>query len=264
MALRLALLLAVLFFGAMNLLLWRAEYGGARHAGGEVPVSRVVGLILNAPDDSPLAIFRRGERLGSVRWFPQVLEDPAAAGEFEPEGIVRGKQGYKLSLDGNLFGDEAALRLRFNGHVSLRRDRSWQELRLRAGFRPRYLEVEADAASRRLTLVREDGGEREEFSYPFEQLQQPQRILADLGGVGWLALLGGGLRLPEAKSLATAVQAEAGLDWLRVGEARLRVYRLELRGPDRHEAVLHVSRAGEILKVRLPGQVSLVHDSLAP
>lgn len=264
MALRFALLLALLFFGVMNVLLWRAEYGGARHAGGEVPVARVVGLILNAPDDSPLAIFRRGERLGSVRWLPQVLEEPAAAGEFEPEGIVRGKQGYKLNLDGNLFGDEAALRLRFNGHVTLHPDRSWQELHLRAGFRPLYFEVQADAASRRVKLTREDAGEREEFDYSLEQLPQPQRLLADLGGVGWLALLGGGLRLPEAKSLATSIKAGAGLDWLRVGEARLRVYRLELHGPDRHEAVIHVSRAGEILKVQLPGQVSLIHDSLVP
>lgn len=264
MVLRLAFVLALLFFGVMNVLLWRAEHGGARHAGGEVPVARVAGLILNAPDDSPLAIFRRGERLGSVRWFPQVLEEPAAAGEFEPEGIVRGRQGYKLNLDGNLFGDEAALRIRFNGHVTLARDRSWQDLRLRAGLRPLFFEVEADAATRRLKLIREEAGGREEFGYPLEQLQQPQRILADLGGVGWLALLGGGLRLPEAKSLAGSVDATAGLDWLRVGEARLRVYRLEVHGPDRQQAVIFVSRAGEILKVQLPGQVSLIHDSLVP
>lgn len=264
MALRLALLLALAFFGAMNVLLWRAEYGGARHTGGEVPVSRVVGLILNAPDDSPLALFRRGERLGSVRWYPQVLEDPPSGGEFEPEGIVRGRQGYKLSLDGNLFGDDPALRMRFNGHVTLDRDRSWRDLRMRTGFRPLYFEVEADAASRQFKVTREDAGEREVFSYSFSQLQQPQRILADLGGVGWLALLGAGRRLPEAKSLAGAIRAEAGLDWLRVGEARLRVYRLEVHGPDRQQAVIYVSRAGEILKVQLPGQVSLIHDSLVP
>ncbi|MFN0068977.1 MAG: hypothetical protein ACKVYV_15235 [Limisphaerales bacterium] len=264
MGLRLALLLALLFFGTMNVLLWRAEYGGARHAGGGVPVARVVGLILNAPDDSPLALFRRGERLGSIRWFPQVLEEPAAAGEFEPEGIVRGRQGYKLNLDGNLFGDEAALRLRFNGHVTLDRDRSWRELRVRTGFRPLYFEVEADAASRQFQVTREDAGERAVFSYPFAQLAQPQRILADLGGLGWLALMGTSLRLPDAKSLADSIQAEAGLDWLRVGQARLRVYRLEVRGPDRQQAVIYVSRAGEILKAQLPGQVSLIHDSLVP
>lgn len=259
---RLALVLAAAFFAVMNVLLWRAEFGGARHSGGGVPVARVTGLILNAPDDSPMALLRHGERLGSLRWFPQVLEE-APAGEFAPEGFTRGRQGWKLNFDGNLFGEAAGLRLRFSGHVTLAPDRSWQDLQLRAGARPLYVEITADAAERRLRLAREDGGEREEFHYTFDQLRQPQRVLADLG-LGWLALLGSGARLPDLQAAAAAVETEARLDWLRVGEARLRVYRLAVRLPERQQAVLYVSRAGEILKVQLPGQIHLIHDALVP
>ena len=262
MALRLALALAAVFFAVMNVLLWRAEYGGARHTGGGVPVARVTGLILNAPDDSPMALLRHGERLGSLRWFPQVLGE-APAGEFAPEGFTRGRQGWKLNFDGNLYGEAAGVRLRFSGHVTLAPDRGWQDFQLRAGARPLYVEITADAADRRLRLVREDGGEREVFQYTFDQLRQPQRVLADLG-LGWLALLAPGTRLPDLQAAAASLEAEAGLDWLRVGEARLRVYRLVVRGPDRQQAVLYVSRAGEILKAQLPGQLTLIHDSLVP
>lgn len=262
MALRSALVLAAAFFIVMNVLLWRAEFGGARHTGGGVPVARVTELILNAPDDSPLALLRHGERLGSLRWHPQVIEE-TPADEFAPEGFTRSRPGWKLNFDGNLFGEAAGLRLRFSGHVMLAPDRSWQDLQLRAGARPLYVEITANAADRRLRLVREDGSEREAFQYTFDQLRQPQRVLADLG-LGWLALLAPGTRLPDLQAAAAAVEAEAGLDWLRVGEARLRVYRLVVRGPDRQQAVLYVSRAGEILKAQLPGQVSLIHDSLVP
>lgn len=262
MALRLAHVFAAAFFLAMNVLLWRAEFGGGRHAGGSIPSARVAELILNAPDESPLALLRHGERLGSLRWHPQVIEEPPAGG-FAPEGFARARRGWKLNFDGNLFGEAAGLRLRYSGHVTLAPDRGWKDLQFRAGARPLYVEVAADAAERRLRLAREDGGGRETFHYTFEQLRQPQRVLADLG-LGWLALLGPGARLPDLQAAAAAVEAEAGLDWLRVGEARLRVYRLTVRLPERQQAVLYVSRAGEILKAQLPGQISLIHDSLVP
>jgi hypothetical protein len=263
MALRLALAAALLFWGVMNVLLWRSEYGGARH-GGAVPVERVLGTILTAPDDSPLAILHRGRRVGTVRWVPAVIEPPPGGGGFEPEGLVRQKQGYRLTLDGNVYGEDVDLRLRFNGQAVLGPDRTWRAFQFRAGFRPLFLDVEADATNRVLRVRREDGDATEEFRYAFDELRRPQRLLADLGGAAWLPLVLGNLRLPDPAGLAAGVRAEAAPDWLRVGEARLRVFRLTLRGPDRREAVLHVSRVGEILKVALPGQVALVHESLLP
>jgi hypothetical protein len=262
MILRLALPAAFVFWAVMNVLLWRGEHGGAR-GGGAVPVGRVLGAVLTAPDDSPLAILHRGRRVGTVRWVPGVIEPPAAS-DFAPEGLVREQRGYRLALDGNLYGEDLDLRLRFHAQATLGPDRGWRDFQFRAGFRPLFLAFEADVTNRVLLVRREEGDVKEEFRYRFEELRRPQRLLADVGGAAWLPLLLGNLRLPDAGALAAGLRAEAAPDWLRVGEARLRVFRLTLRGPDRREAVLHISRVGEILKVSLPGQVALVHESLLP
>ena len=55
---------------------------------------------------------------------------------------------------------------------------------------------------------------------------------------------------------------EARQDWLKIGHARLRVYRLEARLPGERKIVVIVSRVGEILRVQLPNEIQLLNTSL--
>ena len=65
-----------------------------------------------------------------------------------------------------------------------------------------------------------------------------------------------------ANSLALGLDWEARSDWLKVGHSRVRVYRLEARLLDKHRVVVIVSRVGEILRVELPSEITLVNDAL--
>jgi hypothetical protein len=47
-----------------------------------------------------------------------------------------------------------------------------------------------------------------------------------------------------------------------MGNARVRVYRLKLRLFDGYEASVIVSPIGEILRVDLPDEISLIHEDL--
>jgi hypothetical protein len=60
--------------------------------------------------------------------------------------------------------------------------------------------------------------------------------------------------------LAPAWQART--DWLKVSGARVRAYRLEAPLWDRHRIVIVVNRVGEIMRVELPGGLSLANDLL--
>jgi hypothetical protein len=55
---------------------------------------------------------------------------------------------------------------------------------------------------------------------------------------------------------------QARQDWLPAGRTRLRVYRLETRLLDRYRLRVYVSPVGEILRVELPGDILLQHETL--
>ena len=52
-------------------------------------------------------------------------------------------------------------------------------------------------------------------------------------------------------------------DWLKIGHAQVRVYRLQARLLDRYQIVVLVSRVGEILRVELPNGLLLVNEALS-
>ena len=64
------------------------------------------------------------------------------------------------------------------------------------------------------------------------------------------------------KDIALGLRWTARKDWLQIGSSKTRVYRLQARLLDRYQAVVMVSRVGEILRVELPGEVTLVNDAL--
>src|SRR5947208_7624859 len=60
--------LIALFWIVMNVLLWRAEFGGGREFGSAVSMEVVWQKILTAPDDSTLEISLNGKKIASCPW----------------------------------------------------------------------------------------------------------------------------------------------------------------------------------------------------
>jgi hypothetical protein len=104
MARKLSFALITLFWITMNALLWRAEFAG-KEIGAEVPVSLIWEKILTSPDDSGLAVNIAGDRVGYIRWAPNIGEE-ASTGKIadensDIEGRVKKLTGYTIHADGN-------------------------------------------------------------------------------------------------------------------------------------------------------------------
>ena len=117
MARKLSFALITLFWITMNALLWRAEFVG-KEIGAATPVSLIWQKILTSPDDSGLAVNYAGERVGYVRWAPNIGEEIAtgktANENTEIEGRVKKLTGYTIHADGNFILPEGAGRIRFD------------------------------------------------------------------------------------------------------------------------------------------------------
>ena len=105
------------FWVAMNVLLWRAEYG-SRGSGIPVPVDLVWRKILTAPDASSLTVYQDGQKTGFCEFSTSVEQAMAALDEDKPppEGIVA-RAGYQIRFDGNVSLGEFTNRLNFDGRI---------------------------------------------------------------------------------------------------------------------------------------------------
>lgn len=259
------LILAIaLFWGTMNVLLWRAEFGRGREALSDVPLGTVVDRLLNAPDPSALQILQRGTVLGSLRWIPTVLESRTSGGEDPsvPEGLVDAI-GYSLDLDLNLrAGTDGPLgRLRIMTHLDLDTNHVWQSVSVRIYQRPAIWEISAKAGGDSVRIRHEEGGNTVEQDYTARDLR------ALLGLMGASAALVPTPVLSEVERLGGATSAprirwNARNDWLRVGRSRVRTYRVEVTFLETYSVVAHLSRAGELLEVRLPEGILLSNESV--
>ena len=70
--------------------------------------------------------------------------------------------------------------------------------------------------------------------------------------------------LDQVRQLISSVKWEARDGITRLGVSAARTYRLEGRFLDRYRAVVFVSRAGEVLRVELPNDITLTNDQLVP
>ncbi len=262
--------MVVLFWMTMNVLLWRSEMGHLERGGTPVPVGAVWDRILTAPDESPLVVFRGEQRLGTVRWTPTVAEEPApqdVGNEFAPEGRVGRITGYQIEADASLRVESDAMRrLRLQGQATFSADKEWTSLLFRLIRRPEVWEMRADAATERLVLRVGDSPSAWEESFTFEELGNPRVILGRLAlpwAWGGLETVLTALPSPQPRAIALGIEWEARQDWMTIGHARTRVYRLRARLFDQHEVAIVVSRVGEILKVNLPGDIRLVSEAFA-
>jgi hypothetical protein len=267
------LVLAAAFWATMSVLLWRAEFGGRSNLTSTLPPEQVWQRVLGAADYYRLEIQHHRRPIGFMRWFSAVIEeDPAAApasgpDPFAPEGRVARPARYHLDLDGMISIGEERRSLRFDLNAVFSSNRDWRELELRADYRGESWQLKASAPEQRLTVGARGGAEEWSRTVSFEQLRDPEGLVREFAGPWALALLGAplaGLRTPGGPpDLSLGLRWEARTDWMRFGQSRLRVYRLEARLLDRYQVRAFISRAGEILRVELPDEVVLVNEGLA-
>lgn len=255
------------FWMVMNVLLWRSEYGSQTSS--SVPVESVWERILTAADSSAMQVYHHGQLLGVLRWSPTVIEsaevntngiDNTSSGI---EGMIQKAGGYRMELDGTLqLSGDASQRFRVNSTLELSTNRVWRELDIVVQQRRTSWHVGLRAADETIRLAWQDGEAKTEQTFRFADLSNPALLLEGLGVLAPFGLAPRALvEAPGTRGWSDRLKSTAVNDTLRVGNARLRVYRIQVRFLERFDAVLFISRAGELLKIELPDQIRLVNSA---
>src|SRR5258705_8890501 len=258
---RAVLILLTCFWVTMNVLLWRSEYGQHDPASSTLPPEVVWQKILTAPDSSSLSLYHHRKKVGFCHWITNVGGDLAKTTDeaAPPEGMVGRVSGYRIQMEGNLaLSQDLANRLRFDGSLSLNRNKRWQEITLRLNLRPGSWEIHSVAAEQTVRFKAEEGDVSLNQVFKFSELTNPGELASQFGypfALGWMSALG----LPQSGSNpGLGLKWEARHDSVRIGHSAVRAYRLEARLLERYRVVIFVSRVGEILRVELPDEVVLV------
>ena len=254
------------FWLTMNALLWRSEFRDSDQPGNVVPVAMVWEKVLTAPDDSQLEIRQRGKQIGNCRWAANVGEELATGRvvrEEMPSGQVKKLGSYSIDIDqGTIYLGGPTNRVKFDVSLKFSTNHSWQAFQVQGTKRRSHLELRADAAGETVALQIKDEDDLWERTFTFAELRQPDKLLAEFGGplaVSLLGRLGGMKSLGDLKKLSLGLNWEARQDSLKFGHSRIRVYRLSARLLDRYPLVVLVSRTGEILRMELPNDITLVN-----
>ena len=262
---RIALIASALFWLTMNYLLWRSEFGRGSRLGSDVPVEVVWRKILTAPDNSSLDIYHHGKKAGYCRWTAGSGRNaPADPGEELPTPPPAPEPaGYRLDLEGSLAVGRITNRLQFELDLKLASPGDWQEADLRFASHDGSVAIRTLASEKTVRLRVLSGGERVEQSFTFADLQNPRALAQaielplpfDFFGAPDLVT-----NAPAGSLPGLGLAWEARNDWLRIGHASVRVYRLQSTVLDGYSAAVFVSRVGEILRVELPDEWTLVND----
>ncbi len=257
-----AFILVTAFWVAMNVLLWRAEYG-SRNAGVPVPLDLVCRKILTAPDASSMSVYQDGQKMGFCEFSTGVGREMATLDEDNPppEGLVA-RAGYQIRLNGNVALGNFTNRMKFDGRVVFSPRREWREVNLKFSTRSAAVEIHSLATNQTVSVQITSDDETNSNVFTFADLQNPNTLLRALGenfgGGFW-----NGLDLPALPSstaaLAGNIPWEARLDRLMMGREAVSAYRLETRVLGQ-PVIIRVSTLGEILRVELPGGITAVLD----
>ena len=258
----------------MSVLLWREEYGdGGR--GNRVSLSVVIEKIFNAPDASNLQVFNNDLSIGFIRW--EIIPDEIYfRGTNQPIGRVESIDGYTLSVDGRLQLEPLKSKIRFTFRAGLDSELSWQSINSTLSSDQGSWEFQSHATNQVLNVKHDGSLGKWERSATFEQLKDPYKIVNQLAGPTLGPVIQG--MLPERQVLnkdniqlnneIETVPINLGLEWeafndfMRLGNTRVRIYRLEAKLPGGRTIVIRVSRVGEILQVQFPGQLLIDNESI--
>ena len=263
---RLTVAVLGLFWLLMSVLLWRNEYGVSEFSSTPLPPELVWQKILTSPDSSSLAIIHRGERIGFCHLISSVADQyNTQTVTNAPEGLVREIHSYRLDISGSLNAPEDAMRLRFDGQVTFTEDQQWESFELQIIARPTVIDLRANRDEGELH-VRLDGAEYAfKRTLRLDQLNNPQAMFTQLLGPTAPLLVDslpfGVGRMPP-NELAHSLKWTAATDRMKMGHSSTHIYRLELNALQGLSVVIQVSRAGEILGMRLPDQLQLINEAL--
>lgn len=263
---RAVFILVTCFWLTMNVLLWQTEFGSRRNKGA-VPVETVWRKILTAADDSSLTVFHQGKLVGACHLRTAVGEEwSKVSDENVPTGPPEKRHEYRLRLDGSAVVPELTNRIRFEGDLTLGKNREWEKLNVRVTMRPMVWEIHSVAAEGNVHFKAQGGSIPFDVVLQFSDLQNPAALTYKLfgPGVGELVADAAVPAMPRNNSqVALGVKWDAHEDSIRIGRTAVQVYRLHTLLMDRYEINVIVSRAGEILRLDLPDETVLVNDRLA-
>ncbi len=266
---KICFLAIVSFWLVMNYLLWRSQWGGHSAIGNAVPVEVVWDKILTAPDTSALDLYDHEKKIGVCHWLATVGNSPLGSNRnlsenYSPDGLVEQVTGYELTFEGNALLPNSN-HIRFEAGLSLSTNRAWRDFHLRVSLHPTVWDVRAVAAAEKLTLKVDEGGASWRKTLTFDELRNPEALLADFGPAYALGLLEGAglsLRQDSVSRAAAGMEWQAHEDWMQFGHSRVRVYRLETDFLAQHIYVF-ISRVGEVLWVEFPNKLTLQNEAFS-
>lgn len=249
------------FWVTMNVLLWRTEFGSL---GGDtpVPLELVWRKILTAPDESNMSVYRNQERTGYAEFSTGVGQSMAALDEdkLPPDGLAK-RAGYVVRLSGNVALGDFTNRMKFTGFVRFTPARRWQELSMKIITRLAVVELESTATNRMVHVKISGDTVALERDLSFDDLQNPNALVhAFLGNFADAFL--GTVDLPILPATAAGDQ---NLSWsarrtrVKIGSESVPIYRLETSALG-HPVTVDVSTLGDILRLELPGGISVRLD----
>ncbi len=263
MPLRLTFLAIILFWGTMNVLLWRTEYGSL---GGDTPVpfALVWRKILTAPDASSLSVYQNRERMGYCEFSTSVGQQMATLEDDKPppEGFAA-KAGYQVHLAGNIALGDFTNRLKFDGRVRFKNTRDWQEMHFKISSRLASVELTSVASNQVVHLKIINDEVLTERDLPFSDLQNPATLLrVYLGSFADTVLGMVDLPVLPAGDTGQKMAWDARRTRVKIGTEFVPVYRLTTSALG-HEITVDVSTLGEVLRVNLPGGIIASIDDLS-
>lgn len=265
---RITLLLITLFWVTMNYLLWRSEYVGSEQ-GSRVPVEAIWQKILTAPNGSGLGIDHHNRQIGHGNWSPNIGQGAdvrkLVTEDVPPDGMIEGPTGYRLDFTGSVSLDDIPGRLNFDFDLKLNTNEDWQEFNLKLKLHnTSSWEIHSRASEQTVHFRMQDEGESFERVFKFADLENPQTLAQALDLPVPLEILGAFGMSPKAHdaTLSAGLKWEGRNDWMTVGHTPVRAYRLRARLFDRYQVIVVVSQVGEILRVELPDEWTLINDTL--
>jgi hypothetical protein len=243
---------------AMNVFVWRAEYG-SRGNDFPVPPALVWRKIMTAPEASSLNVYQGGKRTGFCEFSTSVEQEMAQLDESKPppEGFIN-RVGYQLRINGNASLGDFTNRVKFDGHLQFAPNRTWRNFDLHILMHGLSIMVDSVATNKTVNLSITSDGATTHRTLTFAELQDPNRLLHS-----FIEELGGGLGAfmadleipsfsPAGDGASGELQWEATRTRILFGHEPVPVYRLETRVLDR-PVIIIASTLGEILRVEVPG-----------
>jgi hypothetical protein len=244
------------FWGMMNVLLWRAEYG-ARGGDTPVPFELVWRKILTAPDASSLSVYQNRERMGYAEFSTSVGQSMAALDEDKPppEGLIK-RAGYQVHIAGNVALGDFTNRLKFDGRFLFNQRREWQEFTLKITSRYAVVELHSIATNQIVHVRINSEAMALERDFTFAEIENPSELVRAFAGNFADALLGT-MDLPDfiPADESQKLTWDARRTRVKIGTEAVPVYRLETTALGR-TITIDVSTLGEVLRVELPGNIS--------